>query len=86
MQVQPIDSMVSSLSSGNPPIAQFTLDVREVLQARELPQKQMMAFLLLENAICHLYSSFKVPSQLVAMGWGSGITFNPLPWVLVPGV
>lgn len=65
MRVQPIDLMLSSSSSGNASIAQFSMDVREVLQVRELPQKQMIAFLfflLLENASCHFYASFKVPS------------------------
>lgn len=94
MRVQPIDSMLSSSSSGNASIAQFSLDVK-VLQVRELPQKQTVVFfifLVLEDAICQFYGSFKAPSpqhcvgQLVDRGWGSGVTFNPFPWVLVPGL
>lgn len=78
MQVQPIDSMLSSSSSGNASIAQFSLDVK-VLQARELPQKQTVVFfifLVLEDAICHFYGSFAVPSpqhcvgQLIDRRWG----------------
>lgn len=41
-------------------------------------------------AISTPHSKSPVPTivwhQLVAMGWGSGVTFSPLPWVLVPGV
>lgn len=78
--------MVSSPSTGNASIAQFSLDVREVLQARELPQKLMLVILLsllLESVVCHLCSSFNVPSPqhcLALVGcpieWGSGVILS----------
>jgi len=65
MRVQPIDLTVSPSSCANASIAQFSSGVREALQVRELPQKQMIVFLfflLLESAVCLFYASFKVLS------------------------
>lgn len=94
MRVQPIDLMLSSSSPGNASIAQFSLDVGEVLQARELPQKQTVVFfifLVLENTICHFYGSFKVPSpqhcvgQLGAQGSLLTLFLGCSPWALTFG-
>lgn len=71
MWAQPIGEVVSSSPTGNESIAEFSLGVREGLQARELPQKLVVVILLsllLESlfAISVLHS---MPSALFGCQW-----------------